>query len=83
MYSNPTSKSELERPPIVAQLRYFCKVVAILIAINALFTVASLLLMYYSGGLNGIGDILLSTGFVLTMIVIAIISGVWVFKHME
>lgn len=83
MYSNPSSSTNLERPRIVPRIRVICKVIVGLIIVNALLTLASLVLMYFSGGLSGPGDVILGVLLALMMVAIAIISGVWVFRYME
>jgi hypothetical protein len=83
LYSNPSSIADLERPPIVAQIKVVCQIIAGLIMFSALLTIISLVLMYFSGGLSGPAEIILGALFAFIMIAIAIISGVWVFRYME
>jgi hypothetical protein len=83
MYSNPSSPNYLQRPPIVARIRRVCRVIALLILLNAALSLIALFSLYNSGSIRSPLEIILGAGFALTMLVIAIISIIWVFRNME
>src|SRR5713101_3133708 len=80
MYSNPSSHYNLQRPPIVARIKRVCQYITVLITFNALLSIVALFSLYntkvlsISSNLPDLLDMILSGGFTLTMVAIAIIS---------
>lgn len=83
MYSNPSSHTSLQRPPIVFRIRQVCRVIALLILLNTFLSITALISLYVSGCISSLINMILGSGFVLTMLIIAIISLLWVFRYME
>ena len=83
MYSNPSSHSGLQRPPIVFRIRKVCRFIALLIFLNTLLSSIALISLYQSGLITSLIDMILAGGFILTMFAIALISLIWAFRNME
>lgn len=81
MYSSLVTPANPQRPPIVNKLRLVCRVITVLITVNALLNLYSL----YSLNILGLGaeNIILGAGFALTMLAIAGISIAWAFWYMD
>ncbi len=82
---DPENPKRSQVAPVVNVLRQVCRVIALLIVLNAAIAIYSLVrsnLVSFKLDYSGFENIVLSTGFAVTIVTIAIISWIWAFKYM-
>ncbi len=81
MYSSLITPANPQRPLVVDKLRIVCRIIAVLIGVNAILIAYSLYAMQIFS--LGTGNIIIGIILTLTMIAIAVISLIWAFWYME
>src|SRR5690348_4282883 len=83
VYSANVTPANPQRAPIVQRLRLVCRIIVGLVAFNAVLTICSIIFMYLSDFISGLGNIILSSGFIVIIIAIVVITAILALRYME